>query len=308
MNKKIALIIVFLAAAVGIVIGIRSLKRESHANAFEVNMYFLNETSSSLTAEKQNIKYDNDEDIITLVTEALIKGASGSKSVSIMDKNTKLNSIKKQGSGIVVDFSKEFLSGDQTKNTLAAYAVVKTLCQIPGVHSVKVTVDSAELLGPDGSRLGFLSGDDINLEKDKDSAEEKHVVLYFADGDSGLLSSEIRAIKITDTQPVEQYVINELVKGPERNGLKATLSSDTSVISVETTDGTCFVNFGANFISRNSGTNEKENLAIYSMVNSLTELDNVNNVQFLVDGKKISSFGTNSISGTFFRNNYMIKK
>ena len=90
MNKKIALIIVFLAAAVGIVIGIRSLKRESHANAFEVNMYFLNETSSSLTAEKQNIKYDNDEDIITLVTEALIKGASGSKSVSIMDKNTKL--------------------------------------------------------------------------------------------------------------------------------------------------------------------------------------------------------------------------
>lgn len=308
MNKRIIILPIIIIAVIGIFLGIKSLNNENPENSIELNMYFLNDSSSSLAAEKQTIKYNENDDITKIVIENLIKGSSNSKNVNIMNKNTKLNSVKKQSEGIIVDFSEDFLSGDQTKNTLAAYAVVKTLCQIPGTVSVKVTVNSEELLGPDGSRLGFLSGEDINLEKDKDSSETKYVILYFSDSQSNRLSKEIRTIKITDTQPIEQYIINELIKGPSNTNLQPVLSPDTSVISVETTDGTCFVNFNSNFISRNSGTPEKENTAIYAIVNSLTELDTVKNVQFLVDGKKISSFGTNSISGTFFRNSDMIEK
>ena len=308
MNKKVIIIPIFILAIVGIILGIKSINSDNSENSIELNMYFLNDTSSSLVAEKQNIKYDEDEDITEAVIENLIKGTSNTKNVNIMDKRTKLNSVQKQNQGLVVDFSEEFLSGDQTKNTLAAYAVIKTLCQLPGISSVKVTANSQELLGPDGTRLGFLSGENINLERDKDSAETKYVILYFSDDTAGKLSKEIRTIKITDTQPIEQYIINELIKGPSDTNLQPVLASDTSLISVETTDGTCFVNFNSNFISRNSGTPEKENTAIYAIVNSLTELDTVRNVQFLVDGKKISSFGTNSISGTFFRNDEMINK
>lgn len=307
MNKKIILPAVIIVVAIGIVLGINSLKNVGHEETLEIEAYYFNE-SLSLTAETQTIKYDTHDDVAEMIIQNLINGASNPKNENIMDKKTRLNFIEKQDDGIVVDFSEDFLSGDQTRNTLAVYAVVKTLCQLPGISSVKVTVESEELLGPDGNRLGFLSGDDINLEKDKDSIETKYVGLYFADSETGLLVKEMHAIKITDTQPIERYVVNEIIKGPKSSVLKPTLSSDTSVISVETTDGTCFVNFGANFISRNSGTEEKENAAVYSIVNSLTGLENVNNVQFLVDGKKISSFGTKTISGTFSENTDMIKK
>ena len=99
-------------------------------------------------------------------------------------------------------------------------------------------------------------------------------------------------------RPLEQHVLNELIKGPSNTNLNPVLSSDTSVISVQTTDGTCFINFNSNFISRNSGTPDKEDTALYAIVNSLTELDSVNSVQILIDGKKISSFGTTSMGGT----------
>ena len=85
------------------------------------------------------------------------------------------------------------------------------------------------------------------------------------------------------------------------------LSADTSIISAQTTDGTCFVNFTSSFAGRNSGDEKKERLAIYSIVNSLTELKTVQNVQFLVEGKKLSEFGTISISDSFFRNEKIIE-
>lgn len=307
-NKKMIIALVLLLAIAGIVLGLRSMNDDNAENALTLDLFFFNDTSSSLVAENQKIKYSADEDIREKIIDAIIKGSSNSKNVKIVDKNTKLNSIEKKSQGIVVDFSSEFLSGDQTKNVLAAYAIVKTLCQIPGVTSVKVTVNSQELIGPDGNRLGFLSGEDINLEKDINNSEIKYVVLYFADSKTSELVKEVRTIKITDTQPIEKYIINELIKGPANSSLQAVLSPDTSVISVQTTDGTCFINFNSNFVSRNSGTTEKENLAIYSIVNSLTELEHVNNVQFLVDGKKISSFGKNSISGTFYRNKGLIRR
>lgn len=309
MNKKrIILIPIFILALAGMFFGIKSINQEHFADAFDINIYFFNSDSSSIVPEKQNIKYKNYGDITQTVLENIIKGPKNSKNVKIMDNSTKVNFTQKQTNGFIVDFSEKFLSDDRSKNMLAAYAVVKTLSQIPGITSVKVTVDSQELFAPDGNPIGFLSGEEINLERDKDSAETKYVILYFVSEESNDLIKEIHTIKITDTQPLEQYVVNELIKGPSNTNLKPVLSSDTSVISVQTTDGTCFVNFSSNFLSRNSGAPEKEDTALYAITNSLTELDNVSNVQLLIDGKKISSFGTNSMSEVLYRNEDIILK
>ena len=48
----------------------------------------------------------------------------------------------------------------------------------------------------------------------------------------------------------------------------------------------------SNFMSLNAGSEEKGKLAVFSIVNSLTELDNIGRVQFLIDGKKVDEFGT----------------
>lgn len=299
-NLLIPLILIFTSAAA--LMGYQYYLRDESKNEVNLSLYYLNSKQSTLVAAEQTVKYDENDDIMQVVLENLIKG--NSKNTGIVDKKTVVNSVTEQENGVVADFSREFLSDDDMTNTFAAYAVVKTLCQLPGIKSVKVTVDGNDIKSADGSMLGFLSGDDINIEKD--STEYKYAALYFTDKTDRKLKKEIRRINITDSRSIEQNILNGLIEGPKSKELESTLSPDTSIISVQTTDGTCFVNFSATFVSKNSGSKEKEMNAVYSVVNSLTELDSVKNVQFLIDGKKSDSFGSISISGTFYRNDSMI--
>ena len=54
------------------------------------------------------------------------------------------------------------------------------------------------------------------------------------------------------------------------------------------------------------GTAEKEKMTIYSIVDSLTELDNIQRVQFLMDGKKVDNFGNINIGSMFGRDGSII--
>ena len=69
----------------------------------------------------------------------------------------------------------------------------------------------------------------------------------------------------------------------------------------------CFVNFKSGFVEKNSGDAKKEKLIIYSIVNSLCEIDTVSSVQFLVDGKKIEKFGNIDILNTFTKDENISK-
>lgn len=304
MKKRLLIFAVILIAVFGAAGGMMYFKHGEAKNTVKLNLYFLSAKESTLVAEKQTIKLGEREDIVDKAVEALIKGST--KNVGVIDKEATVNGIIKNKGYVTVDFSRKFLVSEASKNALAVYAVTKTLCQLPGVSYVKVTVNSQEVIGPDGKVIGFLAGDDINVGKDVDGTENKYVTLYFADKESRLLKKEIRAIKMTDSQPIEQYILNGLIEGPKSTELEAVLSQDTSVISVQTTDGTCFVNFASGFATKNSGSEEKQKKAIYSIVNSLTELDNVTGVQFLIDGKKSDALSDVSISGTVTRDESMI--
>ena len=108
-------------------------------------------------------------------------------------------------------------------------------------------------------------------------------------------------INILDTQPIEQYIIAELIKGPKVKGHIRLLPKEADIVSAETTDGTCYVNFKKSFSSK-----ESRELMIYSIVNSLTERNSVECVQFLIDGKKSDNAGTPDISAPLYRNETLI--
>ena len=70
--------------------------------------------------------------------------------MKIIEKNTKLLSLNDVDSGnIVVNFSGEFLTGDNTKDVLAVYAVVKSLCAISlsliHISPVSLALESSSL-------------------------------------------------------------------------------------------------------------------------------------------------------------------
>lgn len=310
-NKKtiIPAAVIAAAAVVIVILAVIFIRQDYNSSKYNATLYFYNETSTALTSETREIKYRDGYDLAENVINELMSGPSDGKNVRIIEKNTKLLSIDGIETGsVTVNFSREFLTGDNTKDILAVYAVVKSLCTIGGIDEVKVVIEGKDISTSSGSIIGFLGNSDINLSTDIYTSEMREVVLYFPKKGENKLIKETRSIRVTDQQPLAQYIIHELIKGPVNETLSTALSSDTVLLSVETSDNICFVNFKSSFLDKNSGSAEKEKMVIYSIVDSLTELDSINRVQFLMDGKKIDNFGNINIGSMFGRDESMIEK
>lgn len=305
-NKKILIPVVTVVAVI-IIIAVVGLRNDNR-NSYTGDLYFFNETATSIVAESREIKYSDSQDLAEAVIDELRKGPVDSKHLRIIEKKAQLLSLGDLETGnVVVNFSREFVTGDSTKDLHAIYSVVKSLCAIGNIESVKVVVEGKDIATGDGSIIGYLTDQDINLSTDTYNSEMREVTLYFPDKESKMLVKETRSIKVNDQQPIAQYIINELIKGPVNESLVQSLSKDTVLLSVETSDNICFVNFKATFLDKNSGNAEKEKLAVYSIVDSLTELDFIDRVQLLMDGKRVDDFGNINIGSMFGRDESMIQ-
>lgn len=274
---------------------------QNENKSININLYYFNETGTTIAEKPSEIVYEEDDDLTRVVIEKLMQGPGDGKLKPIFEKDIKLLSVIMNEKELTVNFSGEYLTQDTSKNFLTTYAVVKSLCQLDRVDKVLVTVSGEEISDMEGNKIGFLSDKDIDLVSDEITQDSKNIVLYFPDKSSDKLLSEQRKIKINDTVPIEQYVVNELIKGTQSTKARNVISGDTVLISAQTTDNTCFVNFKSSFIEKNSGNPANEKLVIYSIVNSLCELRDVNFVQFLIDGKKTDKFGSIDISNFFFK-------
>jgi len=115
------------------------------------------------------------------------------------------------------------------------------------------------------------------------------VTLYFAvytDTDAYLLK-ETREIPVS--KELYKSVLEELIKGPQSEELFPTIPSNVKVNSVEISDSTATVDFSKEIITNfeeipHSSTTEV--LAISSIVNTLTEFEEIKKVKITIEGKE----------------------
>lgn len=309
-KRKAAVAIAAAVAVIAAVVALILINIDFNAQKISVDLYFMNERGTGIIAEPHEIKYKSNYDFVEKTMERLRKGPSVSKHGRIMPSDTLVLNIEfgsEDQSSVSVDLSQEYLTDNASRNVLNTYAVVKSLCSVSWIKSVRVTVSGNEITDADGNALGFINASDINLETEEYSSEMRDVVLYFGDHTNTKLVREERTIKITDQQPIEQYIINELIKGPADKYLHSVLSPDTVLMSVDVEDNICYLNFRSSFLGENAGDADHERLVIYSIVNSLTELKTISRVQFYMDGKRIESFGSFNIKNYIARDMTIIQ-
>ena len=143
---------------------------------------------------------------------------------------------------------------------------------------------------------GILSGDKEDLQPGdtvvppQPEGETVELTLYFANneyvmtGNESLekLLPEKRTITLAN-KSLAQAAVEELMKGPEGEGMGAVIPSRIKLIDVEVAEQIAYVNFSSD--GMNGGSME-ETFLISSVIMPLTQLENIDAVQFLVDGKK----------------------
>ncbi len=128
------------------------------------------------------------------------------------------------------------------------------------------------------------SGSDFldNTGDDTNKYMQSELILYFGDSEGKALVAEVREVVYSSTLSMERVVMNQLLEGPKEEGMTATLPKNVKVQGVSVRDGVCYVDFDATFLEE--PVNVTDQVVIYSIVNSLTELSNVLQVQFTVNG------------------------
>jgi len=216
-------------------------------------------------------------------------------------------------SQVTLNLSKEYEMMDFTKEVLVRAAIVKTLTQIEGVELVRIQVEGKDLTDADGKLVGVMASDTFidNTGEDMKKYEEVTLTLYFANITGDKLIKVNRTMRYNTNISLEKLVVEQLVSGPVGNKGKEdlqvypTLNPAIKIISVNIKDGICYVNLNNAFLTLNN--NVTADTAIYSLVNSLTELPGVLKVQLAVDGETEAALGDKTLSALFERNMDMIQ-
>ncbi|MCX7748630.1 MAG: GerMN domain-containing protein [Clostridia bacterium] len=129
-------------------------------------------------------------------------------------------------------------------------------------------------------------------EEDASKISDKVPIhLYFANDDNTKLKLEVRYVPLSEAKKsvnnLASIVVNELIKGPSGNtGFKPTIPEGTKLRSpINIKAGIATVDFSKDFLEKHPGGKNMEQLTIYSVANSLTELKEIHKVKFLINGK-----------------------
>lgn len=171
-----------------------------------------------------------------------------------------------------------------TTEVLTRAAIVRTLSQIDGITYVSMKQGNHDLTDYTGAVINAMTADQFvdNAGNEINTYENVNLTLYFASENGKYLIKAIRSVEYNSNISVEKLIVEKLIGGPIGEGLYPTINSDTKIESVTVKDKICYVNLSEDFL--NQQYNVLPEVTIYSLVNSLVELESVNKVQIAING------------------------
>ena len=83
--------------------------------------------------------------------------------------------------------------------------------------------------------------------------------------------------------------------------MQATIPSGTKVNKISVKDNTCYLDLSSDFLDKRD--NISDEVTIYSVVNTLVKLSNINKVQFSIDGEQVLLYNDSINFGEPFERN-----
>lgn len=281
-------------------------EEKQDANSYEI--YYLNNEETKLVPEIYKARKVSSDELIWELLQAMENSPKDLSLRKVKSDDISIKKVEADEGQLTIDFNSNYKKMEAVKEILYRAAVVKTLSQIQGVEFIQFYVEGQPLTNQNEQLIGFMSAENFidNTGKETNYYQNVSMVLYFANK-GGTKLKETHVTKIYDgTVTMEQLVIQQLLAGTESiedlgKGYYDTIPKGTSLIKTTTKEGIAYVDFSAEFLTKREGLSDE--VAIYSIVNSLVELSSVNKVQFTINGLLVEKFGDGiSFDGIFERN------
>lgn len=191
---------------------------------------------------------------------------------------------------LTINFAKSYSEQKNADEILCRAALVMTLTQIPGIEYVEIQVEGQPLMDSSQKPVGKLTKDNFLSDTNGNmfSRQKNTLILYFASKDGASLEEVERTVLNDSSMAMEKLVMKLLIEGPQDDSKRAVVPDTVSILDITIRSGTCYVNFDSSFL--NDTMDLDPYIIIYAIVNSLSELSDVSQVQIMVNGSSDVKF------------------
>ncbi len=275
-----------------------------------VDISYLNKSETKLVTERHYLTSTDTKDMIVEVLTLLCSVPDNKELKATLTSGINIITYSYDGEQVIVSLGEKYKELSRTTEVLTRAALVRSLTNIPEVNYVMLTVNGESLTDTSGNAIGAITSDMfVNNAGAQVEAVDSTVTLrlYFAneEGD-GLVAVNRELAHNADISnvPMEKLVVEQLISGPANDDTYPTISPDTKLVNITVRDNICYLTFDSAMLT--AVNNVTTDVTVYSLVNSLVELSNINKVQISIDGNKDGKFRDKYEASTVFERNLLL--
>ena len=126
------------------------------------------------------------------------------------------------------------------------------------------------------------AGEEVSAYKTAD------LTLYYTNETGDKLVEQRVAMEYDSNIALEKLIVERLIAGPPFEGAYPTIPTNTKLVSISIKDKICYVNMNSAF--REGTADVSEDIAVYSVVNSILDSCDAEKVQISVEGSMDGNF------------------
>lgn len=213
--------------------------------------------------------------------------------VSPFSQDILLDKVSRRGSMLEIRLTRAEYSPAEFNHALACACLAKTGLALEGINKVRILVSR-----PGGSLEDdmILTENEILLYDNGEVPANTDVTLYYADESARYLLAEQRSVPLMPQEALPEYVLRLLLDPPENSGLRSALPVGTVIQGSSVENGICRVSFNDDFCANLPADEQAQQLAVLSVVNTLCELEGINQVQIYAAGWNPDTMGCVDLS------------
>ncbi len=267
-------------------VGLTACKKEEEQTGQAIQAYYVSTSETKVEMRDLYLKTETNLEQIEEVLDALAVVPEKFEYKAPLAMGFSVRSYQLKNGTLILDLDTRYQQLEPTTEILVRAALVSTLTQIENVNYVRIMVAGSPLYDNLGNLVGAMNAEQFinNMGSEIGNYETANLTLYFTNETGDGLIAVNRKKAYNSNISLDRLVVEELIAGPSStlDGVYPTINPDTKHVSVLTKDGVCYVNLDENFLTQIY--NVTADVTIYSIVNSLIELSNVNKVQISING------------------------
>lgn len=272
-------------------------REEDEASLRKFPIYYLDSEMTELVQEEyRTTKEETNPEVLAKDLLRRMRTSDDANYKSALEENVEVINVQYKENQLSLYFSAAYNGRSGTDEILSRAAIVKTLCAIDGIDYVEFYVEDQPLM-ISGTAVGLMNATSfLSTLEEKREVRTELLTLYFPNHQGDALIPTQTPVKYDSAVPLAKLLIDALIHGEEtishmnkNNEVIPALPSSTVLNNVTIRDNVCYLDFSKDINDFLPGI--RSEVVVYSIVNTLCELSNVNCVQITVEGEPQEKYG-----------------